>query len=69
MGVAGTDTSMMQSLVLAARAAGGCEALAEKLGVTSTLLQEWLAGTTEPPVATYVRALDVLIAASKRAAR
>ena len=69
MAAAATDTSMTRTLALAANAIGGCEALAQKLGVTASVLQEWLAGTSEPPVAIYVRALDVLIAKSKQNAR
>jgi hypothetical protein len=33
------------------------------------VLQEWLAGTGEPPTAVYVRALDVLISAPKQKPR
>ena len=66
MAAAATDTSMTRTLALAANAIGGCEALAEKLGVTAAVVQEWLAGASEPPTAMYVRALDVLIAAPKQ---
>ena len=66
MPAAATETSMTRTLALAAHALGGSEALAEKLGVTTAVLQEWLAGASEPPTAMYVRALDVLIAAPKQ---
>ena len=69
MAAAITDTSMTRTLSLAAQATGGCEALAVKLGVSTSLVQEWLAGASEPPTAVYVRLLDVLIAAPKRAPR
>jgi len=69
MAAAATDTSMTRTLALAANAIGGCEALAEKLGVKPGVLQEWLAGTGEPPTAVYVRALDVLISAPKQKPR
>lgn len=69
MAAAATDTSMTRTLALAANAIGGCEALAEKLGVTAAVVQGWLAGASEPPTAVYVRALDVLIAAPKQKPR
>lgn len=64
-----SDTSMTRTLAQAAQAAGGVEALAKKLGVTSALLQGWLAGASEAPAAIYVRALDILISATKPAPR
>ena len=54
---------------LAANAIGGAAALAEKLGVPTVVLQDWLTGASEPPTAIYVRALDVLIAAPKQKSR
>ena len=69
MAAAVTDTSMTRALAQAAHACGGCEGLAAKLGVTTALVQEWLAGTSEAPVSVYVRALDILIAAQRRAKR
>lgn len=67
MPAAATDTSMARTLAQAAHAVGGVVALAEKLGVTPGILQEWLAGVGEAPVATYVRALDILIATPRPA--
>ena len=64
-----SDTSMTRALSQAARAVGGVEPLAEKLGVTVPLVQEWLAGASEAPVAIYVRALDILIAAGRKQPR
>lgn len=69
MAAAATDTSMTRTLALAANAIGGSEALAEKLGVPTAVLQDWLAGASEPPTAMYVRVLDVLIAAPKLKSR
>lgn len=69
MGAAVTDTSMTRTLAQAARAAGGSDALAQKLGVTTVALQGWLAGVSEAPTAIYVRALDILIKASKQLRR
>lgn len=60
-----SDTSMTRTLAQAAHVLGGIEALAEKLGVTTEQLRGWLAGASEAPAAIYVRALDILIAASK----
>jgi len=60
---------MTRTLALAAHAIGGCDALAAKLGVTAAVVQEWLAGASEPPTAVYVRALDVLITAPKQKPR
>jgi len=64
-----SDTAMTRTLAQAAIAVGGSEALAEKLGVTAALLQEWLAGTSEAPTSIYVRALDILIASPKQGPR
>ena len=64
-----SDTSMTRALAQAAHAAGGVEALAEKLGVTTAMLQGWLTGASEAPAAIYVRALDILISATKQAPR
>ncbi len=69
MAAAVSDTSMTRTLAQAARAFGGIEALAEKLGVTTQQLQGWLAGASEAPTAIYVRALDLLIAGSKQTPR
>ena len=69
MAAAATETSMTRTLAQAALAIGGCEALADKLGVATALVQEWLAGSSEPPTAVYVRALDILIAAPKQKPR
>ena len=69
MAAAATETSMTRTLSLAAQAIGGSEALAEKLGVATSLVQEWLAGASEPPTAMYVRVLDVLISAPKQKLR
>ncbi len=69
MTAAVSDTAMTRTLTQAAHAVGGAGALAEKLGVAPALLQEWLAGTSEAPASIYVRALDILIAASKQAPR
>ena len=66
MAAAATDTSMTRTLALAAHAYGGCEALAVMLGVSTSLVQEWLAGASEPPTAVYVRVLDVLISRQAR---
>jgi len=60
---------MTRKLAQATHAVGGVEALAEKLGVTSVMLQDWLTGASEAPAAIYVRALDILIAAPKQAPR
>ncbi|HYL87538.1 MAG TPA: hypothetical protein VEU32_02095 [Burkholderiales bacterium] len=60
---------MTRTLALAANASGGSAALAEKLGVPIAVLQDWLAGASEPPTAMYVRVLDVLIAAPKQLPR
>lgn len=64
-----SDTAMTRTLAQAAHATGGVEALAQKLGVTTALLQDWLAGVSEAPAAIYVRALDILIAATKQPRR
>ena len=69
MAAAATETSMTRTLSLAAQAIGGSEALADKLGVPTAMVQEWLAGASEPPTAVYVRALDVLIAAPQQKPR
>lgn len=69
MTAAATDTAMTRTLALAANAIGGCAALAEKLGVPSVVVQDWLTGASEPPTAIYVRVLDVLIAAPKQKPR
>ena len=61
-----TDTSMTRTLAQAANAVGGLEALAGKLGVATATLQDWLSGASEAPAAIYVRALDILISASKQ---
>jgi len=60
---------MTRTLAQAAHAVGGVEILAQRLGVTATLVQGWLAGSSEAPAAIYVRSLDILIAASKQAPR
>ncbi len=65
MAAAVSDTAMTRTLAEAARAIGGVEPLAARLGVSTGLVQLWLAGTSEPPTAIYVRALDILIAAPK----
>jgi hypothetical protein len=60
---------MTRTLAQAARAVGGVEVLAEKLGAPKELVQDWLAGAREPPTAIYIRALDILIAAPKHGPR
>ena len=61
-----SDTSMTRTLAQAAHAVGGLQVLASKLGVTTATMQDWLSGASEAPAAIYVRALDILIAASKQ---
>lgn len=64
-----SDTSMTRTLAKAAQAIGGVEALAQRLGVTSAMMQGWLAGASEAPASIHVRALDILIAAPKQSPR
>jgi len=64
-----SDTSMTRTLAQAAHTVGGLDALAEKLGVNTATLQDWLTGASEAPAAIYIRALDILISAQKRAPR
>ena len=64
-----SDTSMTRTLAQASRAVGGLEILASKLGVTTATMQDWLSGASEAPAAIYVRALDILISATKQPPR
>ena len=61
MTAAETDTSVTRTLEIASKRIGGAELLAEYLGVTMALLQDWIAGRCEPPTGIYVRVLDLLI--------
>ena len=54
------DNSVTRTLALAMRTIGGRAYLAEYLGVSESLLQEWLDGRREPPTQIYVRALDLV---------
>jgi hypothetical protein len=54
------DNSITRTLARASRAVGGVGRLADHLGVSEELLQEWLEGKQEPPTVIYVRALDLV---------
>jgi len=54
------DNSVTRTLALALRTIGGRARLAEYLGVSESLLQEWLESRREPPTLIYLRALDLV---------
>ena len=54
------DNSVIRTLALALRTVGSRADLADYLGVTQAILQEWLDGRREPPTAIYLRALDLV---------
>jgi len=54
------DNSVTRTLALALRTIGGRDRLAEYLGVSESLLQEWLEGRSDPPTLIYLRALDLV---------
>lgn len=54
------ENSITRTLALALRTIGGGTRLAEYLGVSESLLQEWLEGRSEPPTLVYLRALDLV---------
>lgn len=60
MQAASVDNSVTRTLALALSTIGGRARLAECLGVSESLLQEWLDGQREPPTLIYVRALDLV---------
>lgn len=60
MQAAVAGNSITRTLALAQRTIGGRAQLAEYLGVSEALLQEWLDGRREPPTAIYLRALDLV---------
>ena len=51
---------MTRTLALAQHTIGSRADLAGYLGVTEAVLQEWLDGHREPPLAVYLRALDLV---------
>ncbi len=60
MQAAVADNSVTRTLALALRTIGGRAPLAEYLGATEALLQEWLDGRREPPTSIYLCALDLV---------
>ena len=60
MQAAVADNSVTRTLRLALRTIGGRALLAEYLGISESLLQEWLDGRSEPPTLIYLRALDLV---------
>ena len=60
MQAAASDNSVTRTLALALHTIGSRAALAEHLGATEALLQEWLDGRREPPTAIYLLALDLV---------
>ncbi len=60
MQAAVADNSVTRTLALALRTIGGRARLAEHLGVSEALLQEWLDGHRKPPITIYMRALDLV---------
>lgn len=62
MARASVGRSVLQRLE---RKFGGCNALAERLGVRPSLLRRLLAGTLDVPDAVLVRALDLLAEAKR----
>ena len=60
MQAASVDNSVTRTLALALSTIGGRACLAEYLGVSESLLQEWLDGRSEPPTVIYLRALDLV---------
>ena len=54
------DNSVTRTLALAMQTIGGRAYLAEYLGVSESLLQDWLDGQSEPPTLIYMRALDLV---------
>ncbi len=63
MARASVGRSVLQRLE---RKVGGANALAERLGVSSTLMRRFLAGTLDVPDAVLVRALDLLAEAKRK---
>ena len=60
MQAAVADNSVTRTLALALRTIGGRTRLAENLGVSESLLEEWLEGRGQPPTLVYMRALDLV---------
>ncbi len=60
MQAAVADNSVTRTLALALRTIGGRAPLAEYLGATEALLQEWLDGRREPPNSIYLCTLDLV---------
>ena len=52
--------SRTRTLLKAAEALGGPHELAERLGVSPSVLQEWVRGDSEPPFAAFLQALDIV---------
>jgi DNA-binding transcriptional regulator YiaG len=64
MQAAVADNSVTRTLALALRTMGSRTRLAEHLGATEELLQEWLDGRREPPTSIYLLALDLVASGS-----
>jgi transcriptional regulator with XRE-family HTH domain len=54
------ENSNTRTLLKAAEAVGGPQELAERLGVSPSLLQEWMRGDSAPPFAVFSQALDIV---------
>ena len=55
-----SNISVTRTLALALRTIGSTERLAQYLGVSQDLLNEWLEGRREAPTLVYLRALDLV---------
>ncbi|HZE58960.1 MAG TPA: hypothetical protein VE085_00195 [Burkholderiales bacterium] len=60
MQAAVADNSVTRTLALALRTIGSRPRLAEHLGATEALLQEWFDRRREPPTSIYLLALDLV---------
>jgi DNA-binding transcriptional regulator YiaG len=60
MQVGVASTSVTRTLSLAQRTIGSRADLAAYLGVAEAVLQDWLDGQRQPPIAIYLRALDLV---------
>jgi hypothetical protein len=52
--------SHTRTLLKAAEAVGGPHELADRLGVSLSVLREWIRGDSAPPFAVFSQALDIV---------